>query len=120
MAAWPAAAARKRQNLNGYLSSLSASAAISVPRILALNLGKGRIPPGRGIVLERGETATVGRPESLKRNILGSLQRAIAGYFWRFDCWQEDVDHADKHALTGAQGLLDCAQRTLRFFSLVS
>src|SRR5438105_15561208 len=99
----------------GYLKASSASA--QLPRRqrgagdARADLGECRVPIRRCVVREGRETAIVGRPQPVERDVLRRLQHAVPHLLRCLDLWIDRIDHADENPLTRLGVLLDQAQR---------
>src|SRR5438128_3907582 len=75
------------------------------------DLGERRFAVRGGIVAEGRETAVVGRPEPVERNVLRRFQDSVPYLFGRLDARVDRIDHADEYPLAGLDVLLHEAQR---------
>src|SRR5262249_12474679 len=63
------------------------------------NLREGGIAAGGGVIAERRETAIVGSPELLDRNVLRRFHNTVADFLWSFDPQAHGSDDAHKNPL---------------------
>src|SRR5207302_10991864 len=99
----------------GYLKASSSSA--QLPRRqrgaghARADLGECRVPIRRRVVREGRETAIVGRPQPVEREVLRRLQHAVPDLLGRLHLRIDRIGHPDEHPLPGLGVLLHQAQR---------